>query len=156
MMQMLHAASHLLDPSHSGDAVLPLCNYICLCHIFFKTKYYLILCTLAEKPPRKGEKSKILDMGTWMLLRYCNDQSLISSRKDVECITSFPLLTCNNRGQDGWMASPTQWTWVWAISRWRTGKPGVLQSMGCKESDMTERLNISLWTTYIQYHACQN
>ena len=34
------------------------------------------------------------------------------------------------RGQDGWMASPTQWTWVWASSgRW-TGKPGMLQSMG--------------------------
>ena len=30
------------------------------------------------------------------------------------------------------MASPAQWTWVWARSRrwWRTGKPGVLQSMG--------------------------
>ena len=56
MMQMLHAASHLLDPSHGGAAVLPLYNYICLCHIFFKTKYYLILCTLAEKPPR-GKKS---------------------------------------------------------------------------------------------------
>ena len=35
-------------------------------------------------------------------------------------------------GQDGWMASPTQWTWVWAKSgrQRRTGKPGVLQSMG--------------------------
>ena len=31
----------------------------------------------------------------------------------------------------GWMASLTQWTWVWASSRrwWRTGKPDVLQSM---------------------------
>ena len=30
------------------------------------------------------------------------------------------------------MASWAQWTWVWASSgrRWRTGKPGVLQSMG--------------------------
>ena len=37
-----------------------------------------------------------------------------------------------NRGWDGWMASPTQWTWVWASSeRWcRTGKPDVLLSMG--------------------------
>ena len=37
----------------------------------------------------------------------------------------------DNRG-DGWMASQTQWTWVWASSRiwWSTGKPGVLQSMG--------------------------
>ena len=33
---------------------------------------------------------------------------------------------------DGWMASLTQWTWVWASSRswWWTGKPGMLQSMG--------------------------
>ena len=37
-----------------------------------------------------------------------------------------------DRGWDGWMASPTQWTWVWANSRrqWMTGKPGVLQSTG--------------------------
>ena len=36
------------------------------------------------------------------------------------------------RGWDGWMASPAQWTWVWANSgrEWRTGKPGLLQSMG--------------------------
>ena len=32
---------------------------------------------------------------------------------------------------DGWMASPTRWTWVWASSGncWRTGKPGMLQSI---------------------------
>ena len=37
-----------------------------------------------------------------------------------------------DRGWDGWMASPTQWTWVWVNSRswWWTGRPGVLQSMG--------------------------
>ena len=31
-----------------------------------------------------------------------------------------------------WMASPTQWTWVWVDSRswWWTVKPGMLQSMG--------------------------
>ena len=36
-----------------------------------------------------------------------------------------------DRGWDGWMASPTQWTWVWVSSGswWWTGKPGVLQSM---------------------------
>ena len=49
----------------------------------------------------------------------------------------------DDRGQEGWMVSPTQWTWVWANSgRWlRTKKPGVPQSMGRKESDMTEWLN---------------
>ena len=31
-----------------------------------------------------------------------------------------------NRGQDGWMVSPTQWAWIWANSGrwWRTGKLG--------------------------------
>ena len=30
----------------------------------------------------------------------------------------------DNRGWDGWMASPTQWTWIWVNSRswWRTGR----------------------------------
>ena len=39
-----------------------------------------------------------------------------------------------DRGWDGWMASLTQWTWVWANSgrQWWTGEPGVLQSMGSK------------------------
>ena len=38
----------------------------------------------------------------------------------------------NDRGWDGWMASPTQWTWVSVNSgSWRsTGKPGMPQSMG--------------------------
>ena len=37
-----------------------------------------------------------------------------------------------DRRWGGWMASPSQWTWVWASSGswWRTGRPGVLQSMG--------------------------
>ena len=41
----------------------------------------------------------------------------------------------DDRGWDGWMASPTQWTWVWASSRswWWTGKPGMLQSMGSQK-----------------------
>ena len=38
----------------------------------------------------------------------------------------------DDRGWDGWMASPTQWTWVWVNSRswWWTGRPGMLQSVG--------------------------
>ena len=38
----------------------------------------------------------------------------------------------DDRGCYGWMASPTQWTWVCVHSGswWWTGKPGMLQSMG--------------------------
>ena len=48
---------------------------------------------------------------------------------------------------DGWMASPTQWTWVWVNSRswWWTGRPGVLQFMGSQRvgHDCVTELN---WT----------
>ena len=45
-----------------------------------------------------------------------------------------------DRGWEGWMASASQYTWVWANFRklWRTGKPGVLQSM---ESQSWTRLS---------------
>ena len=38
----------------------------------------------------------------------------------------------DNRGWDGWMASTTQWTWVWLNSRnwWWTERPGILWFMG--------------------------
>ena len=38
----------------------------------------------------------------------------------------------DDRRWDGWMASLTQWTWIWVNSGswWWTGRPGVLQSMG--------------------------
>ena len=51
----------------------------------------------------------------------------------------------DNRGWDGWMASPTRWTWVWVDSGswWWQGGLACCGSWDCKESDMTERLN---WT----------
>ena len=52
----------------------------------------------------------------------------------------------DNRGWDGWMASPTGWTLIWASSgscRW-TGNPGVLQSMGSQRvrQDWATELNL--------------
>ena len=56
----------------------------------------------------------------------------------------------DDRGWDGWMASPTQWTWVWEISWscWWIGKSGMLQSMGLKRVgvDWMTELN---WTKAI-------
>ena len=38
----------------------------------------------------------------------------------------------DDRRWNGWMGSPTRWTWVWVNSRrrWWTGRPGMLQFMG--------------------------
>ena len=60
----------------------------------------------------------------------------------------------DNRAWDGWMASPTWWTWVWVNSRswWWIGRPGVLQSMGSQRVGhnwATERIILYLfifWT----------
>ena len=52
----------------------------------------------------------------------------------------------DDQGWDGWMASSTQWTWVWVNfgSWWWTGRPGVLQFMGSQSQtwlrDWTELL----------------
>ena len=55
----------------------------------------------------------------------------------------------DNRGWDGWMASPTQWTWVWVKSRswcW-TGRPGMLRFMGSQRvgHDWATELNWRIW-----------
>ena len=55
----------------------------------------------------------------------------------------------DDRGWDGWMASPTPWSWVWVNSRswlW-TGRPGMLQSMGSQRvrHDSATELN---WTRH--------
>ena len=53
----------------------------------------------------------------------------------------------DTRGWDGWMASPTQCTWVWVNSGswWWTGRPGVLRFMGSQRvgHDCVTELN---WT----------
>ena len=60
----------------------------------------------------------------------------------------------NDRGWDAWMASPTQWMWIWINSGswWRTGRPGGLQSTG-SQRDATERLN---WTDTKWSSQCKN
>ena len=68
-----------------------------------------------------------------------------------------------DRGWDSWVASPTQWTWIWAVSGiwWKTGKSSVLQSMGSqnwtwlsnwittnyqkKKKEKSCNLNLKIW-----------
>ena len=58
----------------------------------------------------------------------------------------------DNRGWDGWMASPTRWTWVWASSGswWWTGRPGVPEVHGVTKS----QTRLSHWTK-LNWHKSQ-
>ena len=66
----------------------------------------------------------------------------------------------DNRGWDGWITSPTQCTWVWVHSGrwWRTGKLGMLQSLGCERVRHhwgTEQQNVA-HLKLIVHQLCRN
>ena len=69
------------------------------------------------------------DAKSWLIWKWCWERLKAGGEGD-------------SRGWDGWMASLTQWTWVWvnSMSWWWTGMPGVLQSMGSQRvrHDWTE------------------
>ena len=66
----------------------------------------------------------------------------------------------DSRGWEGLMASLTQWTWVWVNSRswgW-TGRPGMLQSMGCRvghgwATELTEYTH--LYQLFVSFRLCR-
>ena len=57
----------------------------------------------------------------------------------------------DDREWDGWMATPTLWTWVWLSSRswWWTRKPGMLKSMGLQRvgHNWVTEVNWLNWTS---------
>ena len=82
-------------------------------------------------------KLKLLTLATW-----CEELTLLERPWCWERLTAGG--EGDDGGWDGWMASPTQWTWVWVNSTswcW-IGRPDVLQSMRSQSqtqlSDWTE------------------
>ena len=63
----------------------------------------------------------------------------------------------DDRGWDGWMASPTRWAWVWVNSRgwWWTGRPGVLRFMGPQRvgHDWATELNLLRKVFHLSFSA---
>ena len=55
----------------------------------------------------------------------------------------------DDRGRDGWMASPTWWTWVWVNSGswWRTGRPSV-HGVTKSQTRLNEWTELN-WTEYL-------
>ena len=103
---------------------------VCLCLIYL-TKYNTI-----QVQPCCYKWQKISFYG-WLIFRY----RLYHMATSCEELTHWKRLWCweglgaggegDDRGWDGWMTSPTRWTWVWVNSGswWWTGRPGMLQFM---------------------------
>ena len=69
-----------------------------------------------------GSCDQLLKISNYLKISWCWERLKVAGERD-------------DRGWDGWMASPTQWTWVWVNSGswWWTGRPGMLQSMGSQK-----------------------
>ena len=65
---------------------------------------------------------------------------------DILNDTYLKLLEGDTGGWDGWMASPTWWTWVWVNSRswWWTGRPGMLWLLGSQRVGHDWRMKLNL------------
>ena len=80
------------------------------------------------------------------------DMNLSKFREIMEDTRAW-YATGDNRGWDGWMASLTQWTWIWINSRswWWTGRPGVLQSMESQRAGHNWATELTGW---LNSHLC--
>ena len=92
-----------------------------------------------------------MDRGAWQAIVHGVEES-------QTWLSNFHLLT------DGWMASLTWWTWVWASSRsWSwTGKTGVLQSVGLQKVRHNWMAELNLltlmvalcWASFVSHMQC--
>ena len=100
---------------------------------------------LKEISPEYSLEGLMLKLKHWFLATWCEK---LTHWKRPWCWERWKVgEEGDDRGWDGWMASLTQWTWVWvnSWSWWWTGKPGMLQSTGSQwvRYDCTTELN---WT----------
>ena len=115
--------------------VLPVVMYGCESWTIKKAECQRIDAVVLKTPESSWDNKVIKPVNS-----KGNQSWILIGRTDAE--TEAPILwpvdtgkeggERDDRGQDGWMASPTQWAWVGASYRrwWRTGRPGMLQFMG--------------------------
>jgi len=107
---------------------------------------------LKEISPERSLKGLMLKLETPILWPPDTKSRLIWKDPDAGKIEAGG--EGDDRGWDGWMASLTQWTWVWVDSGswWWTGRPGVLWFMGSQivRHDWATELNSSLFSMLLK------
>ena len=112
-------------------------------------------CKEIQPVHSKGDQSWIFigrtDTETETLILWPTHAKSWLTGKDPDAGRDWGRKRRGRQRWDGWMASLTQWTWVWVNSGswWWTGRPGVLQFMGSQRvgRDWATELN---WTEGIQ------
>ena len=106
---------------------------------------------LKENSPEYSLEGLILKLRIQYFGHWCEELTLLKRPWCWERLMA--RIEGDSRGWDVWMASLALWTWVvWASfwSRWRTGNPGVLQSMGSHRVvyDWATKVNWTDWTSH--------
>ena len=129
-----------------GDNIQPWCT---LFPILNQSVVACLVLTVASLPAYRFLRRQVRWSGipiSWRIFQFVVIHTVKSWHSNTlatscEELTHWKRLWCweglgtggegDDRGWDVWMASPTEWTWVWVISRswWWTGRPGVLQFM---------------------------
>ena len=94
---------------------------------------FLPLSLFRDRLETRGQVNRMLEWEAETLILWPPDAKNWLTGKDPDAGKDWRReKKGNDRGWDGWMATPTRWTWVWVNSGswWWTGKPGVLQSVG--------------------------
>ena len=116
-----------------------------------KTLESLLDCKEIKPVYPKGNQSWIFIGRTYAKLKLQHFVYLIERTDSLEMTLTWGRLKArgegDTRGWDGWIKSPTQWTWIWASSKswWWTGKPGMQQFLGSQRvrHDWVTELNCS-------------
>ena len=122
-----------------------------------------------ENPSDSKEIKPVNPKGkqTWIFIGRCwswSSNTLVTWCKELThwkrpwCWERLRAREGGGRGWDGWIASLTQWTWVWAnFGRWwRTEEPDMLQSMGSQTVGhdwVTEQQHLSI---HWEHCVCSN
>ena len=92
-------------------------------------------CSLLGSSVHRTFQARVLE---WGATAFSNHLSSVLLKRALSLERLRAGGAGDDRGWDGWMASPTQWTWVWVNSR-----PGVLRFLGSQrvEHDWETELN---------------
>ena len=99
---------------------------------------------LKEINPKYSLKYSLEGLMLKLKLQYFGHLMRLTHLERPWCWKDWSQEKTGTTEDDGWMASLTQWTWVWVASGswWWTGRPGVLQSMGSQGQTW-----LSAWAT---------
>ena len=102
---------------------------------------------LKETSPEYSLVGLMLKLKLQYLATWCEE---LTDLKRPWCWEKLKVGEGDNRGWDGWMTSPTQWTWFWISSRVGDGQGSLAccTPWGREELDMTKHLNWTYWVIW--------